>query len=179
MVVVTRERPSACADGRFVFEENMTSKQKRYSPVSSRVNFPQLEESVLEHWRDADVFHQVDSVRGEAPLFVFYEGPPTANGSPGIHHVLSRSFKDVILRYKTMQGFRPAAARRMGHPRPSRRARSREGARPLLQAGDRAVRHRRVQSPVPRERLPLRQRLGIDDPARRRLARHGQRLHHL
>ena len=85
----------------------MTSKQKRYNPVSSRVNFPQLEESILEHWRDADVFRQVDTVRGEAPLFVFYEGPPTANGSPGIHHVLSRSFKDVILRYKTMQGFRP------------------------------------------------------------------------
>ncbi len=85
----------------------MTEQRKRYEPVSSRVSFPQLEESVLEHWREADVFRQVDSVRGEAPLFVFYEGPPTANGSPGIHHVLSRSFKDVILRYKTMKGFRP------------------------------------------------------------------------
>ena len=49
----------------------------------------------------------MDRVRADAPLFVFYEGPPTANGSPGIHHVLSRSFKDVILRYKTMRGYRP------------------------------------------------------------------------
>ncbi len=85
----------------------MTEQQQRYEPAPSRVNFPQLEEAILEHWREAGVFRQVDAVRADAPLFVFYEGPPTANGSPGIHHVLSRSFKDVILRYKTMQGFRP------------------------------------------------------------------------
>ena len=85
----------------------MSENRKRYEPVSSRVSFPQLEEEVLRRWRDGDVFRQVDAVRAEAPLFVFYEGPPTANGSPGIHHVLSRSFKDVILRYKTMQGYRP------------------------------------------------------------------------
>ncbi len=81
--------------------------KKRYEPVSSKVDFPQLETSVLEAWREADLTHRVDRERADAPLFVFYEGPPTANGSPGIHHVLSRSFKDVILRYKTMRGFRP------------------------------------------------------------------------
>ena len=81
--------------------------KKRYEPVSSKVDFPQLETSVLEAWREADLTHRVDRARADAPLFVFYEGPPTANGSPGIHHVLSRSFKDVILRYKTMRGFRP------------------------------------------------------------------------
>ncbi len=81
--------------------------QQRFEPVSSRVSFPQLEERVLEQWRTEDTFHKVDEVRADAPLFVFYEGPPTANGSPGIHHVLSRSFKDILLRYKTMQGFRP------------------------------------------------------------------------
>ncbi len=85
----------------------MTEQRKRYEPVSSRVDFPKLEEAVLERWREDGTFRQVDAVRADAPLFVFYEGPPTANGSPGIHHVLSRSFKDVILRYKTMQGFRP------------------------------------------------------------------------
>ena len=84
----------------------MTSK-KRHQPVSSKVDFPQLETSILDAWREADLFRQVDIARADAPLFVFYEGPPTANGSPGIHHVLSRSFKDVILRYKTMRGFRP------------------------------------------------------------------------
>jgi isoleucyl-tRNA synthetase len=81
--------------------------QQRFEPVTSKVNFPALEERVLEQWRTEDTFHKVDEVRADAPLFVFYEGPPTANGSPGIHHVLSRSFKDVLLRYKTMQGFRP------------------------------------------------------------------------
>ena len=85
----------------------MTEQQQRFEPVSSRVNFPQLEEQILERWKAEDTFHEVDRVRADAPLFVFYEGPPTANGSPGIHHVLSRSFKDVLLRYKTMQGFRP------------------------------------------------------------------------
>ena len=85
----------------------MAGNGKRYEPVSSKVDFPQLETSVLEAWREADLSHQVERTRADAPLFVFYEGPPTANGSPGIHHVLSRSFKDVILRYKTMRGFRP------------------------------------------------------------------------
>jgi len=85
----------------------MTDQQQRFEPVSSRVNFPELEERVLEQWRTEDTFHKVDEVRADAPLFVFYEGPPTANGSPGIHHVLSRAFKDVLLRYKTMQGYRP------------------------------------------------------------------------
>ena len=85
----------------------MADDGQRFESVSSRVEFPKLEERVLEKWRAEDTFHEVDNVRAKAPLFVFYEGPPTANGSPGIHHVLSRSFKDVVLRYKTMQGFRP------------------------------------------------------------------------
>ena len=85
----------------------MPSREKRYKPVSSKVNFPDVESAILERWRDEDLLREVERVRAGAPLFVFYEGPPTANGSPGIHHVLSRSFKDVILRYKTMRGFRP------------------------------------------------------------------------
>jgi isoleucyl-tRNA synthetase len=90
-----------------LIEVTMADDQKRFDPVSSRVSFPELEERMLELWRKQDTFHQVDKVRANAPMFIFYEGPPTANGSPGIHHVLSRSFKDVIIRYKTMQGFRP------------------------------------------------------------------------
>ena len=81
--------------------------EKRYKPVPSKASFPDLETAMLERWRNEGLQQEVDRVRASAPLFVFYEGPPTANGSPGIHHVLSRSFKDVILRYKTMRGFRP------------------------------------------------------------------------
>lgn len=76
-----------------------------FHPVSSKVSFPQLEEKVLSLWRNRDVFRRsVDSRRG-GPRFVLYEGPPTANGSPGIHHVLARVFKDIIPRYKVMKGY--------------------------------------------------------------------------
>jgi isoleucyl-tRNA synthetase len=77
----------------------------RYRPVDSSVSFPALEERVLERWKDHDVFHETVRRREGAPLFVFYEGPPTANGAPGSHHVLSRVFKDIFPRYKTMRGF--------------------------------------------------------------------------
>ena len=84
----------------------MSYSGRRLEPVSSKVSFPQLEERVLRRWKEEDTFHRVDEVRRASPRFVFYEGPPTANGSPGIHHVLSRAFKDAVLRYKTMKGFR-------------------------------------------------------------------------
>ena len=77
-----------------------------FKPVSSRVNFPELDANILRLWHDKDVFRRTDSERPNAPLFMMYEGPPTANGSPGIHHALSRVFKDVICRYQTMKGFR-------------------------------------------------------------------------
>ena len=67
--------------------------------------------------------------REGAPRFVFYEGPPTANGRPGTHHVLARVFKDVFPRYKTMRGHLVPRKARLGLPRPAGRARGREGAR--------------------------------------------------
>src|SRR5215210_6804555 len=76
----------------------------RFRPVDSGQSFPALEERVLQRWRERDVFHESVRRREGAPRFVFYEGPPTANGRPGSHHVLSRVFKDVFPRYKTMQG---------------------------------------------------------------------------
>ena len=76
----------------------------RYRPVDSNVSYPALEERVLERWKEHDVFHETLRRREGAPLFVFYEGPPTANGAPGAHHVLSRVFKDIFPRYKTMRG---------------------------------------------------------------------------
>ncbi|MBU0597769.1 isoleucine--tRNA ligase, partial [Patescibacteria group bacterium] len=76
-----------------------------FQPVTSKVSLPQVEEKILNWWQNNNVFpRSVESRRG-GPRFVFYEGPPTANGSPGIHHVLARAYKDIIPRYKTMQGF--------------------------------------------------------------------------
>ena len=74
--------------------------------VSSRVSFPDLEKDVLSFWKEKDIFRRTERDRDDKPLFMLYEGPPTANGSPGIHHVLARVFKDIICRYKTMKGYR-------------------------------------------------------------------------
>ena len=76
----------------------------RHHPVDSAQSFPALEEQVLERWRELDVFGESVRRREGAPPFVFYEGPPTANGPPGSHHVLARVFKDVFPRFKTMRG---------------------------------------------------------------------------
>lgn len=76
-----------------------------FHPVSSKVNFPQVEESILSLWKKHNVFERSVDARGSGSRFVFYEGPPTANGSPGIHHVLARVFKDVIPRYRVMKGY--------------------------------------------------------------------------
>ena len=75
-----------------------------YTPVDPAQAFPALEEEILERWRERDVFHESIRRREGAEPFVFYEGPPTANGRPGSHHVLSRVFKDVFPRYRTMRG---------------------------------------------------------------------------
>ncbi|MDO8655487.1 MAG: class I tRNA ligase family protein, partial [bacterium] len=68
-------------------------------------DFPKLEEQVLERWKKENTFARSLEGRKGGRTFVFYEGPPTANAGPGIHHVLTRVFKDVVCRYKTMQGF--------------------------------------------------------------------------
>jgi isoleucyl-tRNA synthetase len=73
--------------------------------IDPRPNFPSLEEEVLARWRERDVFRESIRRRQGAPAWVFYEGPPTANGRPGSHHVLSRVFKDIFPRYKTMCGY--------------------------------------------------------------------------
>ena len=75
-----------------------------FQPVDPRVRFPDLEEEILASWRAGDVFHRSLEQRRGGPLWVFYEGPPTANGRPGIHHVESRTFKDVYPRFRTMTG---------------------------------------------------------------------------
>src|SRR3990167_5263623 len=73
-------------------------------PISKKT-FPQSEEEVFEYWQKNKVFEETLKKTKNKKPFVFYEGPPYANGRPGIHHVEARAFKDVILRFKTMQGF--------------------------------------------------------------------------
>ncbi len=70
------------------------------------LNLPAIEKEVLERWQQEEAFQKSISVREGAQPFVFYEGPPSANGMPGIHHVISRTLKDLVCRYKTMQGFK-------------------------------------------------------------------------
>jgi isoleucyl-tRNA synthetase len=73
--------------------------------VDPQQSFPELEEQVLARWRERDVFHESVRRREGAEPWVFWEGPPTANGKPGVHHVLARVFKDIYPRYKTMRGY--------------------------------------------------------------------------
>src|SRR3954465_7266478 len=75
-----------------------------FPPVDSSVNFVALEERVLERWRRHNVFAESLRRSQGAPEWVFYEGPPTANGRPGVHHVWARSFKDLFPRFHTMRG---------------------------------------------------------------------------
>ena len=69
-------------------------------------NFVELEEKILKYWKKNKSFEKSVNLRSKTRPFIFYEGPPTANAKPGIHHVLARSFKDLFCRYKTMCGFR-------------------------------------------------------------------------
>lgn len=78
----------------------------RLDEFKSGFSFPKLEEEILKYWEEADTFHQGLRLRKDAPRFSFYEGPPTANGMPGVHHVIARVIKDMFCRYKQMRGFR-------------------------------------------------------------------------
>ena len=79
-----------------------------FHKVSSKISFPQMEENILRFWKEHSIFEKSVKGREGRQRFVFYDGPPTTNGSPGIHHVLSRLAKDVIPRYRTMIGYQVA-----------------------------------------------------------------------
>ncbi|HEY9122338.1 MAG TPA: isoleucine--tRNA ligase [Brevefilum sp.] len=76
-----------------------------FKPVSSRLNINLLENEILRFWQQNDIFHKSMESREGGPEYVFFEGPPTANGKPGVHHVLARVFKDMFPRYKSMNGY--------------------------------------------------------------------------
>jgi len=83
----------------------MTVQAPRFVPFSTSLDLPASEAKILELWREIGAFENGLKRREGSPPFVFYEGPPTANGLPGVHHVLSRTLKDVVCRYKQMSGF--------------------------------------------------------------------------
>ena len=78
---------------------------KKKFPVYNQLNLPLVNKEVLKEWDENDLFSKSMTEREGAPSFVFYEGPPSANGMPGIHHVMARSIKDTFCRFKTMKGF--------------------------------------------------------------------------
>ncbi|MEL6135349.1 MAG: class I tRNA ligase family protein, partial [Bacteroidota bacterium] len=77
---------------------------RRY-PEYKHLSLPEIDKEILEWWDKNDTFAKSISARDGHPQFTFYEGPPSANGKPGIHHVLARTIKDIFCRYKTLQGF--------------------------------------------------------------------------
>src|SRR4051812_45566055 len=83
----------------------MSSGSTPFRPMPPQVDQPALEHEVLERGRDRNVFGRTLAATTEGPLWTFYEGPPTANGKPGTHHVEARVFKDLFPRFKTMKGF--------------------------------------------------------------------------
>ena len=76
-----------------------------FKKVDSQVNLVELEEKILDFWKSSRIFEKSLKKTEGGKRFVFYEGPPTANGVPGVHHVLSRVYKDIFPRYKTMKGY--------------------------------------------------------------------------
>ena len=76
-----------------------------YRDVPAKIDLPKMEQEVLTFWSSNDIFHKSLKRTQEGPLWVFFEGPPTANGMPGTHHVEARVFKDVFPRYRTMKGY--------------------------------------------------------------------------
>ena len=77
-----------------------------FAPVSAGIDYAAMEEDILKRWRDLSLLERIQEERADGEDFTFFEGPPTANGPPGIHHVLARAFKDMFPRYRTMQGCR-------------------------------------------------------------------------
>jgi isoleucyl-tRNA synthetase len=70
-----------------------------------KISYPEIEERILKFWQENKIFEKSISTREGKPQFTFYEGPPTANGKPGLHHVMARTLKDLVCRYKTLKGY--------------------------------------------------------------------------
>ena len=75
-------------------------------PEYKHLNLPEISKEILDWWEKNQVFEKSVESRPESNSFTFYEGPPSANGLPGIHHVMGRTIKDIFCRYKTLKGFK-------------------------------------------------------------------------
>src|SRR4030043_526672 len=89
-----------------------------FKSVPSKLDVPAMEDGILAFWQRQEIFRKTVEQRLGQPEYVFYEGPPTANGQPGVHHVLARAFKDMFPRYKTMRGFHVSRRGGGGPPGP-------------------------------------------------------------
>ena len=101
-----------------------------YKKVENNLNFVQREKQIEQLWKDKDIFNKSMETRKKGESYVFYDGPPTANGKPHIGHVLTRAIKDMIPRYRTMKGYmvpRKAGWDTHGLPVEAPRALSRAG----------------------------------------------------
>jgi isoleucyl-tRNA synthetase len=76
-----------------------------FKEYPDKINLSQLEHGIINYWKNNDIFQKSITTRNDHPGFTFYEGPPTANGKPGIHHVIARTIKDLVCRYKTLRGY--------------------------------------------------------------------------
>ena len=103
-----------------------------FPELPATADLPALEHEVLRRWREGKVFERSLEQTAGGPRWIFYEGPPTANGMPGVHHIEARVLKDAFPRFKTMQGYHVPRRGGLGLPRPAGGGRGREGARPHL-----------------------------------------------
>ncbi|MDZ7765386.1 MAG: class I tRNA ligase family protein [Melioribacteraceae bacterium] len=76
-----------------------------FKQYEGNISYPKIEEDVLRFWKENKIFEKSITTRDPKKPFTFYEGPPTANGKPGIHHVMARTLKDLVCRYKTLKGY--------------------------------------------------------------------------
>ena len=76
-----------------------------FKPLPEKLSYPELEHEILKFWADNKIFDKSLELRKDSPYYSFYEGPPTVNGNPGVHHLMARAIKDTICRYKTMNGY--------------------------------------------------------------------------
>jgi len=90
---------------RLYIGKNIKNKKMKFDQLKD-FNIPEMEKKILKFWEDNKIFEKSLKASKDRPHFVFYEGPPSANGEPGIHHVISRTIKDLVCRYKSMTGFR-------------------------------------------------------------------------
>src|SRR5688500_16904110 len=82
----------------------MKDTKLRFPPLAQERSSAELEKEILALWKERDIFRKTVEEKRDAKPFVFFEGPPTANGRPGVHHVIARAAKDLVCRYRTMRG---------------------------------------------------------------------------